>query len=271
MAERSYESIPWSLPELSHAYGPRVHLLADPLLIGRLARLCEASCVQPEFNYGIADLYRALGHAALNTLLPRAPVEVLTRMDAVTPGAAWRGEVIARDTPAVTVNIARAGTLPSHTLFELLNQTVAPEGVRQDHMVMERETDEAGRVVGVSVHGSKIGGGVDGAYVFFPDPMAATGGSLSRAVSIYKEQVEGTPARFVALHLIVTPEYLRRVTSDHPDLEIFALRLDRGMSPPEILETPLGSRWEEERGLNEIQYIVPGGGGFGELMNNAFV
>jgi uracil phosphoribosyltransferase len=32
-----------------------------------------------------------------------------------------------------------------------------------------------------------------------------------------------------------------------------------------------GTFWDEERGLNEKQYIVPGGGGFGEIMNNSFV
>ena len=30
-------------------------------------------------------------------------------------------------------------------------------------------------------------------------------------------------------------------------------------------------RWEKERGLDDKQYIVPGGGGFGEIMNNAYV
>jgi uracil phosphoribosyltransferase len=29
-------------------------------------------------------------------------------------------------------------------------------------------------------------------------------------------------------------------------------------------------RWSEESGLTDKQYIVPGGGGFGEIMNNAW-
>ena len=32
-----------------------------------------------------------------------------------------------------------------------------------------------------------------------------------------------------------------------------------------------GERWEEETGLNERQYIVPGAGGLGEIINNSFV
>jgi len=32
-----------------------------------------------------------------------------------------------------------------------------------------------------------------------------------------------------------------------------------------------GTHWDRERGLDDKQYIVPGGGGFGEIMNNAYV
>jgi len=49
------------------------------------------------------------------------------------------------------------------------------------------------------------------------------------------------------------------------------MRLDRGLSPPDVLAAVPGERWDDERGLNEHQYIVPGGGGLGEVMNNAFV
>ena len=38
----------------------------------------------------------------------------------------------------------------------------------------------------------------------------------------------------------------------------------------EVLETLPGERWDEERGLNEMGYIVPGAGGFGEVMNNSW-
>ncbi|MFN7262500.1 MAG: hypothetical protein ACK5UJ_01675 [Pseudobdellovibrionaceae bacterium] len=57
----------------------------------------------------------------------------------------------------------------------------------------------------------------------------------------------------------------------HPDVLIFALRLDRGLSPEAVLSTAPGKYWEQEKGLNEKGYIVPGGGGFGEIMNNSFV
>jgi uracil phosphoribosyltransferase len=38
-----------------------------------------------------------------------------------------------------------------------------------------------------------------------------------------------------------------------------------------VLRTEPGTHWDEERGLNDIQYIVPGAGGVGEILNNAWL
>ena len=73
------------------------------------------------------------------------------------------------------------------------------------------------------------------------------------------------------LHLIVTPEYLKKVLSLKAPIQVFALRVDRGLSEQKILNSPLGLYWDQEKGLNEKQYIVPGAGGLGELLNNSFV
>ena len=103
-----------------------------------------------------------------------------------------------------------------------------------------------------------------------PIPWGATGGSLCQAIRHYKEKVAGTARKYIAVNLIVTPEYVKRMLSEHPDVVIFALRLDRGASPPEVLATIPGTHWDRESGLTDKQYIVPGGGGFGEIMNNAW-
>ena len=71
------------------------------------------------------------------------------------------------------------------------------------------------------------------------------------------------------MHLIVTPEYLKALQKAHPDVQVYAVRLDRGLSTEEVLQTVPGTHWDRERGLNEHDYIVPGGGGFGEVLNNA--
>jgi len=266
-----YESIPFQRNELEHRYGANVHLLANPFLLSQLATLCAKGTYQPQVNRLVALLYSDLVKTVINAEFPRKAAAIPTRMVDHTPQGIYQGEVVDPEVRAVTVNIARAGTLPSQVTYDLLNVTLSPQLVRQDHIIMSREIDAAEKVVGSNIGGAKIGGDIDDAFVLFPDPMGATGGSLSTAIRMYKEKVPGRPRRILCLHLIVTPEYLRRMTQDHPDAVIYALRLDRGLSPPEVFGTAPGTFWEKERGLDDRQYIVPGGGGFGELMNNAYV
>lgn len=271
MFETIYDDVPAAPSRLAHRYGPQVHLLADAYLLTLLAELGSPSTVQPQVNALVRTLYTALATAAFSAELPRVRVERATRMAERHPEGVYRGQVLERRTRAVSVNIARAGTLPSQVTYDLLNTVLDPGQVRQDHLVMARQVDTASRVTGTQLAGAKIGGDVEGAHVFFPDPMGATGGTLSTAITLYKDQVGGTLARAVCLFLIVTPECLRRLTTDHPDVAIYALRLDRGLSPPDVLGSVPGTHWDREKGLNEHQYIVPGAGGLGEVMNNAFV
>ena len=271
MRDTLYADIPFTLSELPHRYGAAVHLVSNPFLLSQLATLCAKGTVQPQINRLVALLYTDLIKTVINAEFPRKSVTIPTRMIDSTPQALYQGQVIDPHVRAVTVNIARAGTLPSQVAYDLLNVTLEPELVRQDHIIMSRMLDEAETVVGSSIGGAKIGGDVDDAFVLFPDPMGATGGSLSTAISMYKNKVPGKPRRILLLNLIVTPEFLRRISREHPDVVVYALRLDRGLSPPEVFGTVPGELWEKERGLDDRQYIVPGGGGFGEIMNNAYV
>lgn len=266
----AYRSLPPHSGELEHAYGENVHILADPFLLTHLAFLCREDTTQPAINAVVRDLYCYLIKAVMNGELPRCVERVRTRMAAHSPAGIWTGEVLERESRAVTVNIVRAGSLPSQVCYDFLNKTLDPSGVRQDHVVMSREVDVAGKVTGSRFGDSKIGGSIEGAFVLFPDPMGATGGSLAAAIDYYKHHVEGTPHRFITANLIVTPEYLRTMRERHPDVVVYALRLDRGASPAAVLREKPGARWSEESGLTEKQYIVPGGGGFGEIMNNAY-
>ena len=266
----AYQHLPSRELELDHAYGKNVHILADPFLLTHLAFLCAEGTQQPAINQVVRDLYQYLIKAVMNGELPRVVAHITTRMAAISPHGIWTGQILDPDVRAVSVNIMRAGTLPSQVCCDFLNKTLTPKLVRQDHVVMSRITNEDGKVTGSHFGDSKIGGDVDGAFVLFPDPMGATGGSLCEAIRYYKTRVAGTARKYITVNLIVTPEYLRRMAAEHPDVVVYALRLDRGSSSAEVLQTRPGTRWAEESGLTEKQYIVPGGGGFGEIMNNAW-
>jgi uracil phosphoribosyltransferase len=271
MAETAYARSRYRPPEIDHRYGPRVHLLDDPVSWTLLARFCAQATQQPEIGRLLSMLYDRLAHTVLAAELPRARLDLPTRMVTSSPEAVVRSIGVAPLTRIVTVGIARAGTVPSQVVYDRLNELVDPSCVRQDHLFMSRATDAAGRVTGATWHDAKIGREVEGRIVLFPDPMAATGASLCSALDHYKTRLDGAPSRCIAIHLIVTPEYLRNVLRAHPETEIYALRLDRGLSPPDVLATIPGTRWDEERGLDDHQYIVPGAGGVGEVLNNAWV
>ncbi len=265
-----HQSLTYTPSEIAHLYGPRVHILSSPVALSLLAKLGQPSVQQPAVNQLVKMLYDQLFDCVMDSLFPRVKREIDTRMRATHPEGTYHGEILDPEVSAVTVGLARAGTYPSHVCFEKLNYLLSPERVRQDHFYVARASDESGRVTGVTVSGSKIGGPVDGAFVLFPDPMGATGGTLAEAYRHYTERVGGRPRCLAALHLIVTPEYLQRVAAECPELQVFALRLDRGLSDPEVLGTRPGLFWAREKGLNEHQYIVPGAGGLGEILNNAW-
>lgn len=269
--ERAYEHAPEGRREIQHHYGDAVHVLGDPFALGLLAKLCAPTTTQPAFNEVVRALYRHLMVAVCNAELPQTLLESETRMAAKHPGACFRGCVVDPDAPLVVVDVARAGMLPALVCYELANQLLDPAKVRQDHVVMARTTDAAGAVTGAEIYGGKIGGTIDGATVLLPDPMGATGSSIATVIDHYLREYGSAPARLVCMHLIVTPTYIRTLTERFPDVAIYTLRVDRGLSTGDVLARALGERWAEERGLDDTQYIVPGGGGFGELMNNSWV
>ncbi len=271
MVEVAYAESRFRAPEISHRYGAGVHLLDDPLAWSLLARACSPETGQPDVGRLIRTLYEMLARTVLAAEFPRARVDIPTRMVSSHPEAVYRGLALSRTAKAVTVGIARAGTMPSQVVFDLMNEVLDPALVRQDHLFMSRQTDEHGAVIGATWHDAKIGRDVGERYVLFPDPMGATGSSMVSAVKYYQNSLEGRPAKCVAMHLIVTPEYLKRVLADCPDLVIYALRHDRGLSPARVLRAEPGAHWDEERGLNDRHYIVPGAGGVGEILNNAWV
>lgn len=80
-------------------------------------------------------------------------------------------------------------------------------------------------------------------HVFVVDPMLATGGSLSAAITIIKKE---KPLSIRVLSIISAPEGLTRMEHDHPDVKIFTAQIDEK--------------------LNEKGYILPGLGDAGDRL-----
>ena len=144
MSETAYAKSRYRPPEIEHRYGPNVHLLDDPLAWTLLARLCARETQQPEVGRLVRFLYEKLAQVVVAAEFPRARLDVPTRMVTSSPQAVVRSTGIAPQTRVVTVGIARAGTMPSQVVYDLLNEVLDPAGVRQDHLFMSRATDAQG-------------------------------------------------------------------------------------------------------------------------------
>lgn len=256
---------------LKHRYGSDIHLFDDPFLLSLLARIGAPETGTAELPGLVRSGYQRVMQEVLSREFPVHKSKVATRMTASEPRAFYRGPLLCRETKLVICAVIRAGILPAQVCYETACEVLPPENVRLDFLNMSRVLDEDRQVTGVRLDGSKIGGSVEDAVVLIPDPMGATGGTVSRAVDVYHDLPAGPPQRVVAMHLMVTPEAIQRLVGEHPGVRLYACRLDRGLSPPDILETEPGTHPDRERGLNDVQYIVPGAGGMGELLTNSWV
>lgn len=257
-------------PWLDHRYGERVRVLDCPWMNASLARLSAPDCTHTELVSIVRAATARLCAEVFRLELPRATREQETRMAAAHgPRGTWRGEALDLDMKVVVLDVIRGGIIPGQTCFEMLSLVHPIEHLRLDHLNMERVAGADGRVERVDLSGSKVGGETDGRIVIVPDPMGATGSTIRRAFG-HLVETYGRPAKLLAVPLIATPEFLRTVLDLGEEVRVYAGRLDRGMSSPDVLATVPGERWDEERGLDPNDYIVPGAGGVGELLNNSW-
>lgn len=271
MQDMQYQDYNYALSEIDHLYGEKIHIIKDAYLITLLEKICKEQTTQPMLTQYVEKAYAGIFAHMIANSFSRDKVNSQTRMHELHKEGLYAGEILDQSQKAVCVDLARAGMVPSQLLYQELNFLLEPNNIRQDHFYAARMVNEKNEVIGVDISGSKIGGDVENAYVIFPDPMGATGGTICEAISHYKKKVEGKAKKYISVHLIITPEYIQKIKATHPDCEVYAIRLDRGLSSQKALGSKPGQFPEEERGLNENQYIVPGAGGVGELLNNSFV
>lgn len=256
--------------QLEHAYGDRVTLVGDPFTASLVARIGAPDAARAEVLEAVRSAYALLCARAASSALPSLRDRRVTRM-AEKHGelGAWTGELFDPSAQAVVADVIRGGIVPGQVFFELLSRVLPEDNVRLDHLHMSRVNAADGSIAGTDLHGSKIGGSIDGRHLFLPDPMGATGSTVVTALDHYLEHW-GRPASVTLVTLICTPEFLRAALAHPSGPRILTARVDRGLSSPDVLATIPGTRWDEERGLDDDGYIVPGAGGVGELLNNSW-
>jgi uracil phosphoribosyltransferase len=221
-------------------------ILNTPYNLSLLAELGKPETLQPKISRIIEALFGNMFGIIIDNELEQETVAVKTRIFAKDKRGIFKGKIFKKNQKAVVTDVIRAGMQPSHQFYLKLTEVLNPKFVRQDHIMSQRIETETG-VEGSALTGSKIGGSVKGAIVFIPDPMGATGGSVDEVINFYKKNY-GTPKRFVVVNLVITPQYIKHLEKIKAPVSLYAARLDIG--------------------LTKDDFIYPGLGGVGEMINN---
>lgn len=148
-----------------------------------------------------------------------------------TPLKACPAHEISRE--IILIPVLRAGLGMVEGITSLIpTAKVGHIGIFRDHETLQPQQYYA-----------KFPGNLEEAVVLVLDPMIATGGSASVSIRMLKEK----GASLIRLVGIVgAPEGIRRMETDHPDVDIYLAAVDEG--------------------LNEMGYIVPGLGDAGDRL-----
>ena len=204
-------------------YDDRVTLVDHPLVQHKLSILRDKDTSCKQFRELVREIALFEGYEAMRDL-PLEPIEIETP---IAPTTAYQiaGKKL------VVVPILRAGLGLVDGILELM-----PAG-RVGHLGMYRDEETHEPVA----YFDKMPYDVNQRMVVVVDPMLATGGSASAAITLLKQH---GCKHIRMMNLIAAPVGVERVQREHPDVDIYIAAMDDH--------------------LNEIGYIVPGLGDAGD-------
>jgi len=201
----------------------KLHVVDHPLIKHKLTIMREKDTGSKDFRELLSEIAMLMGYE-ITRELPLHEVEIdtpLTKMKAQKIG----GKKLA------IIPILRAGLGMVDGLLRLV--PVAKVG----HIGLYRDPDTHEPVE----YYSKFPADIEDRYVIICDPMLATGGSASGAITMLKNK---GCTQIKLLCLVAAPEGVERIYADHPDVEVYTAALDDC--------------------LNDHAYILPGLGDAGD-------
>ena len=200
-----------------------VHELNHPLIQHKLAILRNKDTGVKEFREAVGEIAALMCYEATRDL-PTEEIEI------ETPVAPAKVRVLAGKKLAI-VPILRAGLGMVDTIIDL----VPSAKIGHIGLFRDPETHEPVKYY------CKMPPDIADRRVFVVDPMLATGGSASDAITFIKEYGCKT---ITLMNIIAAPEGIAKVREDHPDVDIFVASIDEK--------------------LNDHAYIIPGLGDAGD-------
>ena len=201
----------------------KVHILDHPLLQHKLSILRDENTGVKDFREVVSEIATLMCYEATRDL-PLADVEIKT------PVATSTFKQLAGKKLAI-VPILRAGLGMVDGMVSMMpNVKVGHVGLFRDPATLEPVK-----------YYFKMPPDIQERDIIVVDPMLATGGSASAAITFLKE----TGAKHIKLMCVIgAPEGVERMQKDHPDVDIYVAALDEK--------------------LNDHGYIVPGLGDAGD-------
>lgn len=201
-----------------------LHVLEHPLISHKLALLRNKNTGVKEFRELIGEIAQLMCYEVTRNL-PTEEIEI------ETPIAKTTARVLAGKKLAI-VPILRAGLGMVDPIIDLI------PSAKVGHIGLFRDPESHLPVE----YYCKMPPDISERQVFIVDPMLATGGSASAAITLLKEKYGCK--QILMMNIIAAPEGVAVIRRDHPDVDLFVAAVD-------------------ER-LNEHAYIVPGLGDAGD-------
>jgi len=210
---------------MPHPTLPNLTVLDHPLIQHKLTLLRQRATSTRDFKELVREIAMLMAYEVTKDL-PTEPIDIETPLERMT------GRMVS-DKKLTLVPILRAGLGMVDGVSQLLpTARIGHIGVARDHDSLEPVRYYA-----------KLPGDERERDYFILDPMLATGGSATAAVTTLKT---AGARRIRFLCIVAAPEGVRRMLDGHPDVRVFTAALDRG--------------------LNEHGYIVPGLGDAGDRL-----
>ena len=201
----------------------KLHIIDHPLILHKLTNMRDKNTGSKDFRELLNEIALLMGYEITRDL-PLCDVEIETPMGKMT------AKKIAGKKLAI-VPILRAGIGMVDGLLTLL--PVAKVG----HIGLYRNEETHKPVF----YYCKLPSDIENRMVIVTDPMLATGGSATDAITMLKEK---GCSQIKLMCLVAAPEGVKTVQEAHPDVDIYVASLDEC--------------------LNEDAYIVPGLGDAGD-------
>lgn len=179
-----------------------------------------------DFIFYADRINRLLVEEGLN-FLPTHEKIVETRTGKQYVGSEFLGKICA-------VPIIRAGLSMENSIREVAKR------IRIGHILIQRDEETAKPIF----FKAWLPEDIYERYVFILDPMLATGGSAIETIRVLKEHgVE--ESKIIFINLVSAPEGIENVLTAAPEIRIVTAEVDEG--------------------LNDLAYIIPGLGDYGDI------